>query len=396
MNFKRMMYDFNEIVERQNTNCYKYDFTAEYFGTDDLLPMWVADMDFRTPDFIMESIRERSHHEILGYAIKPGSFYESIINWYRKQQEWTIEKDWIQFSPGVVPSLSMAIMALSREGEKVIVQPPVYHPFFSVIRENHRVPLYNPLREENGTWKMDLDDLRSKIDGNVKLLLLSHPHNPVGRVWTRDELAELASICLENGIIILSDEIHSDLVFKPSHHIPISTLSDEIANITLTFIAPSKTFNTAGLTSSVVIIPNRELRKKFSHEISTSHLDMGNIFGIVALEAAYREGEDWLDQLLEYLRENVDTLDRFIKSRLPGIRMSRPEATYLAWLDMRDLGLNGKQLRQFMIEKARIGCNDGQSFGPGGEGFQRLNFACPRSILEQALEQMEMAIRKFL
>ena len=391
-----MQYNFDQPEERRNTNCFKYDYAAEYFGTDDLLPMWVADMDFRTPDFIMESIRERSQHEVLGYSIKPDSFYESIINWYGKRQQWAIEKDWIEFSPGVVPALSMAVRAFTRKGEKVIVQPPVYHPFFSVIRENQRVPLYNPLREKNGNWKMDLDDLRSKIDGDVKLILLSHPQNPVGRVWTREELEELASICIDNDIIILSDEIHSDLVFKPFRHIPISTLSEDIANNTLTCVAPSKTFNTAGLASSVVVIQNRKLREKFSHEINTSHLGMGNIFGIVALEAAYSKGENWLEQLLDYLQENVHTLDHFIKTRLPGIRMSPPQATYLAWLDMRKLGLKGKQLRQFMIEKARIGCNDGPSFGPGVEGFQRLNFACPKSVLEQALVQLEMAIRKFL
>jgi cystathionine beta-lyase len=391
-----MKYNFDEFIERRNTNCYKYDFVTEYFGTDDLIPMWVADMDFRTPDFIIESIRERIHHELLGYTLRPASFYESIINWCRKQHDWTVEKDWIQFSPGVVPSLSMAVRAFTGEGEKVIVQTPVYHPFFSVIRENRRVPLYNPLREENGIWKMDLDDLRSKIDGNVKLILLSHPHNPVGRVWAGDELAELASICLENDILILSDEIHSDLVFKPNKHIPMSALSDEIANIAITCIAPSKTFNTAGLASSVAVIPNGSLREKFGNEMSTGHLDMGNIFGAVALEAAYSKGSDWLEQLLDYLGENIKFLDHFVKSRLPGIRMSPPEATYLAWLDMRDLGLKGRHLRQFMVEKARVGCNDGPSFGQGGEGFQRLNFACPRSTLEQALVQIETAIRKFL
>ena len=391
-----MRYNFDEILERRNTDCYKYDFAQEYFGTDAILPMWVADMDFRTPDFIMEAIRERSHHEILGYTLKPDSFYKSIISWYGRRQQWTLEKDWIQFTPGVVPALSMAIRAFTGIGDKVIVQPPVYHPFFSVIRENGRVPLYNPLVEVNGVWKMDLDDLRSRIDSKVKLLLLSHPHNPVGRVWTREELCDIAGFCLENNITILSDEIHSDLVFKPHKHIPISTLSKEIEQLTVTFVAPSKTFNTAGLSSSVVVIPNSELREKFSHEINTSHLGMGNIFGTVALEAAYSKGEEWLEQLLEYLQGNIDLLDKHIQSSMPVIRMKPPEATYLAWLDMRELGLDKKDLKKFMIEKARVGCNDGPSFGPGGEGFQRLNFACPRPVLEQALEQMETAIRKFL
>ncbi len=387
-----MKYNFDERVERRNSACYKYDFAGEYFGTDDLLPMWVADMDFRTPDFIMEAIRERSRHEILGYSIRPASSYQAIIEWYGKRQGWNIEKEWILFTPGVVPALSMAVRAFTREGEKVIVQPPVYHPFFSVISDNRRVPLYNPLREENGTWKMDLDDLRKKISGDVKLILLSHPHNPVGRVWTEEELAGLASICMENNIIILSDEIHSDLVFEPHRHTPFSMLSEEIAARTITCVAASKTFNTAGLASSVVVIPDRALREKFRHEIDTGHLGMGNIFGTVALEAAYRQGEGWLEQLLAYLQENVNVLQHYIENRLPGIRWTPPEATYLAWLDMRKLGLKGKKLRQFMIEKAKIGCNDGPTFGTGGEGFQRLNFACPRPVLEQALNRLETAI----
>jgi len=396
INLTDMNYNFDELLERRNSNCYKYDFASEYFGTDDLIPMWVADMDFRTPDFIMEAIRERSQHEILGYSVKPESFYDSIVSWYKKRQNWTIERDWIQFSPGVVPALSMAIRAFSGQGDKVIVQPPVYHPFFSVIRENHRIPLYNPLREENGVWEMDLDDLKSKIDPDVKLILLSHPHNPVGRVWKVEELKELAAICLENDIVILSDEIHSDLVFKPAQHIPVSSLSDEISDITVTCVAPSKTFNTAGLTSSIVISKNEELREKFRYVIDTGHLGMGNIFGIVALEAAYSKGASWLDQLLNYLQSNVSIMDKFLKTNLPEIKMSPPEATYLAWLDMRSLGLKGKQLRQFMIEKARIGCNDGPGFGPGGEGFQRLNFACPSSVINEALGQLEAAIRNNL
>ncbi len=389
-------YNFDEQIERRNSGCYKYDYAGAYFGTDKILPMWVADMDFRTPDFIMEAIRERARHEILGYSVKPDSFFSAIIDWYGKRQNWHIDKEWIQFSPGVVPALSMAVKAFSSRGDKVIVQPPVYHPFFSVVRENGRVPLYNPLKEEDGTWKMDLDDLKDKIDEKTKLILLSHPHNPAGRVWTREELAGLASICLENDIIIISDEIHSDLLFEPHLHIPLATLSDEIASKTLTCVAPSKTFNTAGLSSSVVVIPDQTLREGFSHEINTGHLGMGNIFGVVALEAAYSMGEDWLEQLLVYLQGNIKLLDDFITDRLPGVRMTPPEATYLAWLDMKELGLKGKKLRQFLIEKAGVGLNDGATFGPGGEGYQRLNFASPRSLLEQALEQIETAIRKFL
>ena len=389
-----MHYDFDEPIKRENTDSFKFDYTREYFGTSDLIPMWVADMDFRTPDFIMEAIRKRTEHEILGYSLRPESFYQAIINWYRKRQDWSIERDWILFSPGVVAALSMAVNAFTREGEKVIVQPPVYHPFFSVVRDNKRKLVYNTLIEEDGYYRMDLDDLKQKIDKDTKLLILSHPHNPVGHVWTPEELKDLADICLENNIVILSDEIHSDLVLHPHVHTPLSTLSDEIADNTITCVAASKTFNLAGLSSSAVIISNEELRAGFSHEVQKGHLFMGNIFGTIAMEAAYSQGGDWLDQLLAYLKGNADLLVDYAASNLPGIRVSPPEATYLAWLDMKSLGMKGKQLRDFMTRDAKIGCNDGPSFGPGGKGYQRLNFACPRSTLQKALIQLKHAVEK--
>ena len=389
-----MRYDFDEPIKRENTHSVKFDYTREYFGSIDLIPMWVADMDFRTPDFIMEAIRKRTEHEILGYSIRPESFYQAIINWYRQRQDWAIERDWILFSPGVVAALSMAVNAFSKEGEKVIVQPPVYHPFFSVVKENKRELVYNTLVEDDGYYRMDLDDLKKKIDRDTKLLLLSHPHNPVGRVWSTTELKELSDLCLENNIVILSDEIHSDLVLHPHIHTPLSTLSDEIADITVTCVAASKTFNLAGLSSSAVIISNENIRTLFSHEVQKGHLYMGNIFGTIAMETAYSQGGDWLDQLLVYLKGNADLLVDYTASNLPGISVRPPEATYLAWLDMKNLGMKSKQLREFMTRDARIGCNDGPSFGPGGSGYQRLNFACPRSTLEKALHQLKQAVEK--
>jgi len=389
-----MKYDFDEITDRRNTQAYKYDFAAGYFGTDDLIPMWVADMDFRTPDFIMKAIRERAEHEILGYSLRPGSLYKSIISWYKDRQDWDISREWILFTPGIVSALSMAVRAFTKEGEKVIVQPPVYHPFFSVIQDNKRIPLYNPLLEEDGSYRMDIGGLKKNLGPDVKLLLLSHPHNPVGRAWTADELTGLAELCLENNILIVSDEIHSDLVFPPHKHVPMYNLGAEIAKHTITCVAPSKTFNLAGLSSSVVVIQDEELRSGFDHELSAGHLHMGNIFGSVAMEAAYSNGHEWLDQLLEYLKGNLDLLQNYIENELAGIRMVPAEATYLAWLDMRKLGMKSRELRQFMIHKARIGCNDGPIFGPGGEGFQRLNFGCPRSILSRALAQLKDAVRE--
>lgn len=391
-----MKYNFDEIIDRRNTRAFKYDYRQEYFGSEDVIPMWVADMDFRTPDFVMEAIRKRTEHEILGYTLRPESWYRSIIDWYRSRQEWDIEQDWILFSPGVVAALSMAVRAYTNEGDKVVVQAPVYHPFFSVIRDNKRQVVYNRLIEVDGIYRMDLAGLKEALDPSVRLLLLSHPHNPVSRVWTREELLVLGEICLENNITIISDEIHSDLVFKPHRHIPLSTLNPEIAALTVSCVAPSKTFNLAGLASSVVVIKNEKLRQAFSHELATGHFYMGNIFGSVALEAAYNNGHDWLDQLMEYLAGNRDMIASYIESELPQIRMSPVEATYLAWLDMRALGLNSKELRHFMTEKARIGCNDGPSFGPGGKGFQRLNFACPRPILETSLHQLGKAVGQII
>lgn len=389
-----MRYDFDEPINRENTGSFKFDYTSEYFGTTDLIPMWVADMDFRTPDFILEAIRKRMDHEILGYSIRPESFFQAIINWYKVRQDWPIERNSILFSPGVVAALSMAVNAFTREGEKVIVQPPVYHPFFSVVKENNRKLVYNTLLEEDGYYRMDLDDLKQKIDKNTKLLILSHPHNPVGRVWSPGELKGLADLCLENSIIILSDEIHSDLVLPPHVHTPLSSLSDEIANNTVTCVAASKTFNLAGLSSSAVIIPNETLRTGFSREVQKGHLFMGNIFGNIAMETAYSQGGEWLDQLLAYLKGNADFLVDYLFSNLPGIRVSPVQATYLAWLDMKSLGMKSRQLREFMTREAGIGCNDGPTFGPGGRGYQRLNFACPRSTLQQAMDQLKAAVEK--
>jgi cystathionine beta-lyase len=356
--------------------------------------MWVADMDFRTPDFIIDAIRERTGHEILGYTIRSDALYRAIINWYDERQKWRIEKDWILFTPGVVAALSMAVRTYTSPGDKIIIQPPVYHPFFSVIRDDRRKILYNRLIEDKGYYRMDLEDLKRKIDPSVKLLLLSHPHNPVGRSWKGEELRRLADLCLENNIIIVSDEIHSDMVYRPHAHIPLFNLGDDVAMNTVACVAASKTFNLAGLSTSVVIIKNEKLRSAFNREISAGHLHMGNIFGSIAMETAYTRGQEWLAELMEYLRGNLGFLKEYIDRELPDIKMYPAEATYLAWLDMKGLGLKGKDLRKFIIHEAGLGFNDGTSFGPGGEGYQRLNFACPRSVLAGALDQLKEAIHR--
>lgn len=387
-----MKYNFDEIIEREGTNSVKYGLGEQIFGKKDVIPMWVADMDFKTPDFIINTIKQRLNHEILGYSIKPETYYQSIIQWYKRRHNWSMKKDWILFSPGVVPALSMAVEAFTNPGDECIVQTPVYFPFFSSIEGNDRKLVYNPLKLNDGRYFMDFEDLKQKISPATKMLFLCNPHNPGGSVWKQDELKQLADICLENNILVLTDEIHCDLVFKPSKYIPFATISNETANITITTNAPSKTFNMAGLSTSSVIISNREWRQKFMKKLDTTHLYSGNVFGNVALEAAYSHGDEWLDQLLEYIKANIDYAIEFFSVHIPKITPIRPESTYLLWLDCRELEMSNTQLKKLMVEKAGVGMNDGASFGKEGEGFQRMNLACPRSILEKALENIKKAV----
>ena len=385
-------YNFDEIINRSGTNSIKYDLRRDVFGTDNVIPMWVADMDFRTPGFIMEAIRQRASHEILGYTRRADGFFQAIIDWFKRRQNWDIDRNWIVFSPGIVPALNFAVRAYTLPGDKVVIQPPVYHPFSTVITGNQRVIVNNPLKFNNGRYYMDFDNLKGQLNDRVKLMLISHPHNPVGRVWTSEELSELAGICLEHRIMIISDEIHSDIIMHGKKHVPLAAISPAYSEITATCIAPSKTFNLAGLSTSAVVISNKDRRELFSREIDTGHLWLGNIFGNIALEAAYKNGDEWVDQLNYYLSENFKLLDSFLKKNIPAIKLVWPDATYLAWLDMRELKLDDRALKDFMISKAGIGCNEGPSFGPGGEGFQRMNIGCPRAVLLKALEQLKYAV----
>ena len=387
-------YNFDEIIDRKGTKCIKFDKNEMIFGTKDVMSMWVADMDFRTPDFIIDAVKKRLEHEILGYTFRDDSYFESIQKWMKKRHNWDVEKDWITFSPGVVAGLTLAIEALSDPGDKVIVQPPVYYPFFDSVKGTRRVMVENPFKTVNGRLTFDFDDLKAKIDEKTKLLLLCNPQNPGGMVWTKEELTELSKICTENGIIIISDEIHSDLIFKGKKHIPLPTISEEIKQNTVVCMAPSKTFNTAGLTTSVIIIPNKRLKVKFECQLHTPHLHMGNIFGTIALEAAYTYGEDWLEQLLEYLEGNYTLIKDYISQNIPRLKVMQAEATYLAWIDFSALGLKDKELEDFVIKKAGLGLSAGKVFGTGGKGFMRLNFGCPRSYLEKALKKLEAAIKE--
>ncbi len=384
-------YNFDETVPREGTNCLKYDARKMFFNTEDVLPLWVADMDFKTPDFIVEAMKKRLEHEIFGYSFKSDSYYEAIINWMKRRHGWEVQKGRISSSPGVVAGLTIGIEAFSKPGDGVIVQPPVYFPFFDCVKGTNRKMVENPLKIENGRYTFDFDDLRSKIDEGTRLLLLSNPQNPGGMVWTREELTELADICVENNIMIISDEIHSDLVFEGKRHIPIATLSEKIAQNCMVLMAPSKTFNVAGLTSSVVIIPNKLNYVRYERALGTGHLGMGNIFGTVALEAAYTHGDEWLAQLMGYLWANYQLLADFFAINLPKVKVMKPEATYLVWLDFREYGIKNRELIQFTTQKAKVGLNDGGKFGTGGNGWLRINIGCTRSVLEEALKRIRKA-----
>jgi len=384
-------YNFNEIIPREGTNCIKYDAREWLFKTNDVLPLWVADTDFRTPDFIAEAIKKRAEHEIYGYTFKPDSYFDAVIGWMKRRHNWTIEKEWISSSPGVVAGLTLAIETFSKPGDGVIVQPPVYFPFFESVKGTKRKMVENPLKIENSRYTLDFEDLRSKIDKNTRLLLLCNPQNPGGMVWTQNELEKLAEICLENNIIVISDEIHSDLVFTGNRHIPFATLSEETAKNSVICMAPSKTFNVAGLASSLVIIPDKTKKARYERALNVGHLGMGNIFGSVALEAAYSNGDKWLNQLLDYLWENYLFLENFITKNLPKVKVMKPEATYLIWLDFREYGMNDEELMQFTVEKAKVGLNNGGRFGTGGDGWLRLNIGCPRSVLEEGLNRLKEA-----
>ncbi len=389
-------YNFDEIIPREGTNCIKYDAREWIFKTNDVLPLWVADTDFRTPDFIVEAIKNRAGHEIFGYTFKPESYFNAVIGWMKRRHNWSIEKEWISSSPGVVAGLTVAIETFSKPGDGVIVQPPVYFPFFDCVKGTKRKLIENPLKIVNDRYTFDFDDLKSKIDKKTKLLLLCNPQNPGGTVWNQNELQELAAICIENNIMVISDEIHSDLIFKGNRHIPFATLSEEAAKNSVVCMAPSKTFNVAGLASSLIIIPDKAKMARYERALGVGHLGMGNIFGSVALEAAYAKGDEWLEQLLDYLWENYLFLETFIKEKLPKIKVMKPEATYLIWLDFREYGMNDDELMKFTLEEAKVGLNNGGRFGAGGDGWLRLNIGCPRSVLEEGLERLKSAFNQIL
>jgi cystathionine beta-lyase len=387
-----MMWNFDEPVRREGTNCIKYDLRQDTFGVKDVIPMWVADMDFNTPDFIVKALQGRLNHEIFGYSFRSPDYFLSIINWLNSRHNWKVEKEWISFSPGIVPALNFCTLAFTQPGDNIIVQPPVYFPFFSAAESHGRKLIYNRLIESDGKWIMDYDSLIAEIDDKTKMIIICNPHNPIGRVWSPDELTRLAEICLKHNILILSDEIHCDLVLPGFSHTPIASLSEQIAEITITCIAPSKTFNLAGLSTSSLIISNPVLRKSFNRIVENLHLGNGNIFGTVASIAAYSHGHQWLDALLDYIDHNIDFVVDYCRKMIPEIIPVQPEATYMVWLDCRKFGMPGKELQIFFVNKAGVGMNEGSTFGPGGEGFMRMNLATTHQTVMSAMEQIEKAV----
>ena len=387
-----MRYDFDAYLDRRNTDSLKCDFCELEYGLKDIIPMWVADMDLPAPQPVVEAVKKRAEHPAYGYTLTPASYWESIIRWMKARHGWDVRREWLSKSPGVVPALNLCVQAFSRPGDKVVIQTPVYHPFFSAVENNGRRIIRNPLMVENGRYLMDTEDLEKRIDGRTRMLILCSPHNPVGRVWTKEEIERLGRICVRKDLMVVSDEIHGDLVFNGHKHVPAASVSPELAERTITCVAPSKTFNVAGLSTSVIIASNPKLLGLFDTQAEKAGLTFGNTFGIVALEAAYTQGAEWLDQLLPYLEANIDLATAFFETRVPKIRFLRPEGTYLALLDCRVLGMNQEALDNFFLRKAGVLFDEGTIFGEELRGFERMNLACPRSTLREALERIERAV----
>jgi len=389
-----MNYDFDEIINRSGSHCVKIERMPDIWHRKDLLPLWVADMDFKTPPCIIDAVKKRLVHEVLGYTCPHEGYYDSIIRWVQKRYGMEVCKDHIQFVPGVVPGINMALHALTQKGDKILVQPPVYHPFKQVIEGTGRVLVNNPLVIKEGRFHMDFDHLLKVIKG-CKIFILCNPHNPGGTVWMQSELETLASICAEHGVWVISDEIHADLTLPPHQHLPFAMVSETAKQLSLTYMAPSKAFNIPGLVASHVIVYNDWLRKKLFYYIRHNDLDLGNVFACIAVEAAYNHGAAWLTQLLAYLQANIDFVDHFLKSRMPKIKAIRPQASYLVFLDCRELGFSSQEeLDAFFVDRAKLALNSGTLFGVEGKGFMRMNIATPRAVLEQAMNQWECAYIK--
>ncbi|KAB2822886.1 MAG: cystathionine beta-lyase [Paludibacter sp. 47-17] len=387
-----MNYNFDEIIDRKGTDAVKLERCKALFGTEDVLPLWVADMDFRTPDFILDTIRKRLDHPILGYSVPPEGFNDAFVKWVRDHHRWPVSASQVGFVPGIVPALSFAVQCFSEPGDEVMIQPPVYYPFFNVIRNNNRVVVTNPLREAGGKFAMDFDDLESKITEKTRLFILCNPHNPGGKVWTPETLRRLDEICTRRNILVVSDEVHADMVLNGYRHTPYATVSDTAAKGSVTFMAPTKVFNMPGIVSSSYIIPDGALRARFAHFLEAAEMNTGNLFAYLTTVACYEQGEEWRVAMLEYVQGNIRYVIDYLAGHLPQIRPMEPEASFLLWLDCSALGMDTDTLHRFFALKAGLGLNKGTVFGEGGEYHLRLNVACPRAVLVRAMQQLSAAV----
>lgn len=386
-----MKYDFDQVIDRSKNRAAKYDERVKKFGTNDVIPLWVADMDFRTAQPIIDACHKKAEEGIWGYTSRPDSYFQAVKEWELRRNQWDVDPSLMSWSLGVVPALSAIVKIFSDEGDKVMIQTPVYSEFYDVTEAWGRQVVENPIIEKDGKWSIDFEDFEKKA-AEVKIFLLCSPHNPLGIVWTPEELERMARICIRNHVLLVSDEIHSDLIFNGKKHTPTALISEEIANHIITCVSATKTFNLAGVQASTTIFPNREMKEKFDRFWMNMDIHRNNAFSSVIMEAAYNEGEEWLEQLLEYLAGNFRFIKDYFDQYIPDIKPNIPDATYLVWLDCRKLGMSNEELRSFMIEKAKLGLNEGNTFGRSLSGYMRLNAACPRSVLEKALGQLKEAV----
>lgn len=387
-------YDFNHPIDRRGTHCVKFDVLKDMYGRDDLLSLWVADMDFATPDFIIEAIKKRLEHPILGYPVQYDGYWQSVMDWIESHHGWRVEREWMRYIPGIVKGIGMVVNAFTQPGDKIIIQPPVYHPFRLVPEHNGREIVMNPLRREGDTYTMDFEQLEQIIDTKCKILILANPHNPIGITWDKATLSRLADIAVKHNLVVISDEIHCDMALYGNKHTPFASVSENAARCSITFGAPSKTFNIAGIVSSYAIVPDPTLREKFFSWLSANEFDMATIFAMVATEAAFTEGEEWRQQMLAHIEGNIDFVDEYLKANIPEVRAIKPQASYLVWLDFSALGLSHEKLIDMLVNDAHLAMNDGAMFGIGGEQHTRLNVGTQRAVLEQAMEQLKCAIDK--
>ena len=388
-----MKFNFDKIIDRTNNFSAKWSEMNKNFGTNDLLPMWVADMDFLTAPCVMEALKDRLEQGIFGYTTRPSSYNESIVNWLDNRFSWKINQEWLMFSPAVITSISLLIQNLTQKNDKIMIQEPVYSPFHNIVESNERSLVISPLvKLDDGSYVMDYEDIESKIK-DVKIFILCNPHNPVGRVWTREELTRLGEICLKHNVLVISDEIHSDIILKNHKHTPFASISKEFSENTITCMAPTKTFNLAGLQSSFLVISNPYYYEVMDKAFSILDIKRNNAFSLVATEAAYNYGEDWLYELIKYIEDNVDFAIDYIKNHIPQLKVKKPEGTYLLWVDFSNLNVDKKDLKNALINKGRIALSDGSSFGIGGDGYYRINLACPRSMVLEGLKRIEFAIK---